>query len=95
MILCSNPGCQTTAGCQCSRVDTRDATISHLQSEIARYREALKEIVDGRGKCETCGTPCVGEGAGVTECDCSRPIWIEQDPTEIARAALGGSNDKG
>lgn len=69
------------------------ATISQLQAEIARYREALTEIRDGRGKCETCGMVCVGEGGGVTECDCSYPTWTEQDPAEIASAALGGSHD--
>jgi hypothetical protein len=68
--------------------DPRDATIAAPQSEIARMRDALKSISEGRGKCQTCGEPCVGDGAGYTACECARPTWTEHSPVEKARAAL-------
>ncbi len=49
-----------------------DATISQLQAEIARYREALTDIAEGFG-----------------------PNHMSRYCQRVARAALGGRNDKG
>lgn len=59
-----------------------------LTAEIERLREALGQIKDGRGKCGTCDTVAVGEGSGVTMCDCANPVWVPQCPIQLATQAL-------
>lgn len=65
-----------------------EAQAAALRARVAELEVALQIIADDRGKCRTCGVLAVGEGMGVTACDCVRPTWQENDPQEVARAAL-------
>lgn len=56
-----------------------------LQSELIK---ALQDIVDGRGRCQTCKADATGAGAGVTACDCSRPTWEPVPAEERAQAII-------
>ena len=48
--------------------------------------EALHKISNpfDHGHCGTCGKEC----AGATDCDCSFPVWEQDNPIAIAKAAL-------
>lgn len=65
------------------------ATISQLQAEIARYREALTPFaryMDGGIDLDNHGKPLPGDqGVGW--------VYLTHDDFRRARAALGGSND--
>lgn len=64
-------------------------TLAAAQAEVARLREALEAIRDERGKCEVCGAPAKGDGAGWVGCDDSnRCTWTNQLPRDIALTAL-------
>lgn len=41
-----------------------------------------------RGVCKHCRKSAVGEGGGITDCDCERPEWDRPTPIEQARAAI-------
>jgi hypothetical protein len=60
--------------------------------EIARLREALRDIAGGCGYCEVCGAPAQG---GIVSCRdgeerARRCTWSPMDPAARARAALDG-----
>ena len=57
-----------------------EVEVARLRDENARLRAALQRIADGRGVCGMCGTWAVGEGSGVTTCDCSNPHWTFPEP---------------
>ena len=67
-----------------AKMRTQDA-----EAEVARLREALKIIANGRGKCSICGKMAEGGGAGYVACEGeSRCTWVPNDPVDIARVAL-------
>lgn len=102
MILCSNPECQTTAGCICQRLtndpdhwvvrqatlDAQATTISQLQAEIARLRKALEPL--------TVAAYGLSGGTDWNNGTHAKLHGYRQkllDAIPAARAALGGSND--
>ena len=55
--------------------------------------EALHKISNpfDHGHCGTCGKGC----AGATDCDCSFPVWEQDNPIAIAKAALSQATEEG
>lgn len=67
-------------------VDERDATISQLQAEVERMREALKKIAD---------VSEYRDGIGLCQFRPAMSAELAQETAYQALFALGGSNDKG
>lgn len=82
-------------GDEFTAADLRAILTSHeaQAAELARLREALQRIADGRGVCGFCGQWATGEGTGVTACDCDYPHWTFPEPVNVARAALNPTGD--
>lgn len=58
--------------------------------EGERLREALEDIANERGSCESCGK--LADDQGFTSCDNHHSCrWSARDPVEVARAALAAS----
>lgn len=76
---------------QQARAEKAEAEVARLTAECDALRAALQRIADGRGVCGMCGTWAVGEGSGVTACDCTYPHWTFPDPAEVASAVLNNS----
>jgi hypothetical protein len=53
------------------------------EAMVASVHDAVR-----KGVCETCGVPASGQGEGVTDCGCARPIWRPASSEEQARAAI-------
>ena len=75
----------------CCWKDAQDAI--RAEAEVAALRKALKEIAEGRGVCEKCGTLASGEGAGYTDCGCTYPTWAPLNPSAHARSALASTRE--
>jgi hypothetical protein len=74
---------------KCAAVQAR----TRAEAEAAALRKALKEIAEGRGVCEKCGTLASGEGAGYTDCGCTYPTWAPLNPSAHARSALASTRE--
>jgi len=74
---------------KCAAVQAR----TRAEAEAAALRKALKEIAEGRGVCEKCGTLASGEGAGYTDCGCTYPTWAPLNPSAHARSALTSTRE--
>ena len=80
----------------CSR---NELAMLDAADHIEKLEKALRDIMNERGICLTCGQLAEGEGWGVVHCNF--PIskfergccWSAQNATDVARVALGEENN--
>lgn len=71
--------------------DNWRAVMAVQAEEAARLRAAMRDIAEGRGRCDICGKPADGDGGGVVDCDGPyRCRWESVDPSWIAAKAMAG-----
>ena len=100
MIICSMPGCQTTAGCICDRAYPRittgvDATVSAKDAEILRLRAEVERLTDDIQRANQLVNAALDDYREARAEERERAAQIAEKHNILAAALIRASKDAG